>query len=137
MDEDEGTQMLAVLQRKIDELETARAEIDLSLAHARSDYGQITNRKTPVYSLPNEILAIIFDAGYHLPQSHFIAFHIAISQVESAILFGCKDINSKSINILGDPTLARCRNKHRIYVDEYLYPGRQTIACSQSCYLSH
>ncbi|KAF7974250.1 hypothetical protein HWV62_35526 [Athelia sp. TMB] len=55
----------AALQLRIRELELARAEIDLSLKRARRELGELNNLKTPVYSLPNEVLALIFEAGHY------------------------------------------------------------------------
>jgi hypothetical protein len=61
--DDHETCAITQLQRQIDELVVSRAAIDISLIFARSELGQIRNRRTPVYSLPDEILAMIFDTG--------------------------------------------------------------------------
>ncbi|KZP16065.1 hypothetical protein FIBSPDRAFT_1047710 [Athelia psychrophila] len=53
----------ASLQLRICELERARAEIDISLHRARSELGELHNLKAPIYSLPNEVLALIFESG--------------------------------------------------------------------------
>lgn len=80
-DKADRSKTLALLQRRIDELQSARAEIDLSLDHALSEYGRIANQMAPVYSLPDEILAMIFEAGCHPPQFDFESFQMPISHV--------------------------------------------------------
>lgn len=58
-----GSDRSASLQLRIRELELARAEIDISLQRALSELGELNNLNTPIYSLPNEVLGLIFESG--------------------------------------------------------------------------
>jgi len=70
------------LALEIDGLDLARADNDLSAARAQSEGRRISNCRTPVYSLPNEILAIIFEIACDLSHASFEPFEVLISQVK-------------------------------------------------------
>jgi hypothetical protein len=95
VDDHETCASITQLQHKIDELVIARAAIDMSLTLARSELGQFRNRRTPVYSLPDEILAVIFDTGSHLQGVELTSFPVIISHVKH-------DLYGVSMQILRD-----------------------------------
>src|ERR1700676_2535450 len=71
------------LQSRIDNLEAQERDIRTSLRAARDEQAYIINTMSPVDSLPNEILAMIFEVGYNADTS-FISkpvFEVTISHV--------------------------------------------------------
>ena len=96
------------LALQIDGLDLARVDNGLSAARARSEDRRISNSRKPVYSLPNEILAIIFETACDLSHASFEPFGVLISQVKFVFPRETEVQDPKVLSILGHWTLAGC-----------------------------
>lgn len=80
----EDDEMLASMYRRVTELERSRSEIDALLLRARLEYTDARNRKAAIYTLPIEILALIFEEcvlDFPLRESKRIKSALTMSQI--------------------------------------------------------
>jgi hypothetical protein len=98
----ESTTVLAELQTEIEQLRSTKncllrqvAEVEAALRRAEIRYGKLINQNTPISSIPNEILSMIFKIGQAIfrsnlqddddsePEEHEPPFEVLVSHVST------------------------------------------------------